>query len=1048
MGRKPYAKPRFTAENTKGVAEIFAEQRAKPIDLSRPCAPKTEEDRKRAIQAWNDFISHVAQKEAVHEYVWEWLAGDDLARQNEAMALCKTFLHCLVSTSVKPKLVWGPEEQCEEQTIKAVTSVNTYWKTLIGGAQTLVLDRKSAVTGRKVDLARSQGPAGARDNGPVAKVTQWMMTDLRWTHNLTVDSGYDKVAATCKDIERLVKTLWERADDVPMTPYNRLTVHIYLLVLFFSGCRSGMLAKIMWDDVKLCLVPEPSVPSGRRLLVRLTLTFNKQDRVQVKQTERVTIDLAQMPTVLLDTTHLLAAKALHEDAFKYGFKTVDEMLNRPELGAEDGTHLEWKEGLRNQCFFKMSDNTFRAHFKRLCLVSGLENPPRPYFMRVGAGANLEDAGLPMPTICHIIGHTLQVHGQSYQTRRIRHDVQGAAFGEFAGSGNEDLFKHLDQAWKAYDPDAPIYMTEAQRVEMEHRRDTTAKREEIRALEEDGGDKREKLRLTTALSAHRKRLEELAILARREKFFKDKATSRQTGEREKQGNPEEEYYSGLTGTRSHAGINIRSLMQAWAPGTVFDAGAERRGIMAMEWLSHYLSSNRGAISVPAAASPLQDVCPSDGPTALRLPAGKQSMCLVCGAAFARRADMTRHAAKHLAILSREFSCPLCREITSSPSGFSNHVERKHGKEHAPHFVTGHTATLAPEEVQPRDTIPCAICHCEILRARVLQHFNMKHAGAPSLREATLSCAACPGQQEHSLESWLGHLANRHEVPVTEQCPFCGCLFQARGLQTHIRRAHFVNSSALVSCPLCTRAGDTTAFLGDHAAWLVHLQTAEHLGERATKMSGSATLVRTGTKRKAEGDPCVPGYAALQVLPPPSKVQRRDRAVDPCAPLSPKPAPEPSPSPPDLSLIDPALLGGNVSDTFFDGDDQTSLYGPSPQSMGGSTACTTPTTGSPLPVVAPEKLAAFIAEMQRGAEVHTKWSQEDLGCTADVSPPCLDVEDAQPSPATPSSPPEQEEEMVLDTIYVASPTITRASIPITHIDRPLRRSQRRRRRRVPY
>ncbi|KAH8743545.1 hypothetical protein F5883DRAFT_655769 [Diaporthe sp. PMI_573] len=193
------------------------------------------------------------------------------------MALCKTFLYCLVSTSVKPQLVCGPEEQCEVQTLKTVTSVNNYWKTLIGGAQG-VLDKMAASTGRKIDLAQSQGPAGAKDNGPVAKVTQvkfysWMMTDLRWTHNLKVDSGYQKVAATCKDIERLISTLWERADDIPMTPYNRITVHIYLLILFFSGCRSGMLEKVMWGDVRLCLVPDPTVPSGRRPLVRLTLTF-------------------------------------------------------------------------------------------------------------------------------------------------------------------------------------------------------------------------------------------------------------------------------------------------------------------------------------------------------------------------------------------------------------------------------------------------------------------------------------------------------------------------------------------------------------------------------------------------------------------------------------------------------------------------------------------------------------------------------------------------------------------------------------------------------
>lgn len=108
--------------------------------------------------------------------MWEWLAGDDLARQNEAMALCKTFLHCLVSTSTKPKLVWGPEEQCEEQGLKAVTSVNTYWKTLVAGAQAIVLDKMATSTGREVRLARKQGPLGAKDDGPVAKVTQVSFT--------------------------------------------------------------------------------------------------------------------------------------------------------------------------------------------------------------------------------------------------------------------------------------------------------------------------------------------------------------------------------------------------------------------------------------------------------------------------------------------------------------------------------------------------------------------------------------------------------------------------------------------------------------------------------------------------------------------------------------------------------------------------------------------------------------------------------------------------------------------------------------------------------
>ena len=121
------------------------------------------------------------------------------------------------------------------------------------------------------------------------------------------------------------------------------------------------------------------------------------------------------------------------------------------------------------------------------------------------------------------------------------------------------------------------------------------------------------------------------------------------------------------------------------------------------------------------------------------------------------------------------------------------------------------------------------------------------------------------------------------------------------------------------------------------------------------------------------------------------------------------PTPSLSPLDLSLINPAILGGSLSDTTLDCDDHTPLYGMSPQSLGGSTVCTTPTAESPSPIEAPENFAAVIKDVQRGAELLVKRSQEDPGCTAAMSPPCVDLEDVQPSSATPSSAPEQEEEI---------------------------------------
>lgn len=108
----------------------------------------------------------------LQDQVWVWLAGEDIKDQESAMDYCRNFLIYFVKTSTKPQLVWGPEEQRDEQGLTTVTSVNTTWKSLIAAAQEQVLDRMASKTGRQLYLARRQGPAGAADTGPVARITQ------------------------------------------------------------------------------------------------------------------------------------------------------------------------------------------------------------------------------------------------------------------------------------------------------------------------------------------------------------------------------------------------------------------------------------------------------------------------------------------------------------------------------------------------------------------------------------------------------------------------------------------------------------------------------------------------------------------------------------------------------------------------------------------------------------------------------------------------------------------------------------------------------------
>lgn len=119
-----------------------------------------------------------------------------------------------------------------------------------------------------------------------------------------------------------------------------------------------------------------------------------------------------------------------------------------------------------------------------------------------------------------------------------------------------------------------------------------------------------------------------------------------------------------------------------------------------------------------------------------------MCLVCGRTFQRRSDMIKHAHCHTAQLSRDLPCPQYGHITSSPSEFSNHVERAHGKQYAPNFTT------VPKS---NPDIPCGICLRDVGVGRILGYFNSKHAGYPHISRKSLICAACPDKSELDIDA---------------------------------------------------------------------------------------------------------------------------------------------------------------------------------------------------------------------------------------------------------------------------------------------------------
>lgn len=99
---------------------------------------------------------------------------------------------------------------------------------------------------------------------------------------------------------------------------------------------------------------------------------------------------------------LVIARALAANAFKHGFQSLDELVNRPRFDGEKvhSIELPWKEELRDQQMFPITYHRFWSVWTRTNTVAGYPEVLRPYAMRVGAGRRLDrtfESLPPLPT---------------------------------------------------------------------------------------------------------------------------------------------------------------------------------------------------------------------------------------------------------------------------------------------------------------------------------------------------------------------------------------------------------------------------------------------------------------------------------------------------------------------------------------------------------------------------------------------------------------------------------------------------------------------------
>ena len=108
---------------------------------------------------------------------------------------------------------------------------------------------------------------------------------------LSTKLDYEKVEMTARDVNRLLKMLWRRADDIPVPkPIDRIIFHALFLMLNYGGFRQGMvLGRLKFRDIVMAVMRDTDVPEKRRLVVTPTIPRNKlrEDALEHKKGEEI-----------------------------------------------------------------------------------------------------------------------------------------------------------------------------------------------------------------------------------------------------------------------------------------------------------------------------------------------------------------------------------------------------------------------------------------------------------------------------------------------------------------------------------------------------------------------------------------------------------------------------------------------------------------------------------------------------------------------------------------------------------------------------------------
>ncbi|PKK52457.1 hypothetical protein CI102_4191 [Trichoderma harzianum] len=745
QGPRPFERPRQRAFNKELALATLKQYQAKPLHRDSNLAAKTKQRRDRIWRNWQRFA-----EEMDLDPNGLWI---DLCVGEDVQSIFQTFLRMYVEGSITKRPCLGPEEYKEVRTIQSACTVEDTWTLLVNEAQSRVLDKKriqdpeNAGSWRLLASSRDSG----HGNGKAYDISRWI-PHLAIELGLSLEQSFEKSEMRADDVIFCLDTVWTRAKHIPCRPSIRFAFHCATLLGGIGGWRPGSLVNIRYEDVEFAWVRDLKDPLKTWPVVYTTIHHVKQRAIRIQRDQRSKLKFAMgvVPHKLLCLVTLFTMRAIVDNAFEAGYHSCDQVLRPGPLEeGVDFVRLNWRDEViqKKNKIVPISYNQFLDIWNRVHFVAGSRETKRPYTLRVGAGGRL-DGSLASAVRNYILSNSTEVFERSYQPVLIRQRLSEIAFGEL-GKQDDGLWSVISNAFLRRDPYAPLYLTQEESDKFEERNDIRTLRQGLIGIRNKHGlNSKEEGKVWGRIQQIYDSLEKLVLHDKRRDYFAEVDRLRAQGKstihlyNPLATNPRRTLFK----SSNAAAEKLSSLLtNQMPPATLSDK------------LVEYLRSKTPECN--------EDAGPTiEDSNLLKLEPPEKPRCLFGCGEFFNKTSLTRHV-KQTHDFKHPFSCPECMHlglaeswIEASPCAWSNHVERIHGKTHAPN-------------VQPNTMrrAYCPLC-VDIFAARgFTQHLNKKHSEDFS---HPFQCPECR-QQEQTKECliggrdfWLAHVREAHgggEIP---------------------------------------------------------------------------------------------------------------------------------------------------------------------------------------------------------------------------------------------------------------------------------------------